>query len=193
MSSTGAVCPVTSGWFLSTRPVCNTGGGRGGMSLGPPPEPQHRYGTGGAGRGETEAQSPIGMQRAAMCPGTGCCVPPVAVVWDTKGGPVPVLGWVGWTPPPFTHTHTQGFRAGEKVVGGFLCHHSCPQEWGQLPRCANNPPGVPEPPTRWRYGGKAMQSRHHIPRPEHSPSPRPTPHTTHGGTRPSASVHLGQG
>lgn len=23
MSSTGAVCPVTSGWFLSTRPVCN--------------------------------------------------------------------------------------------------------------------------------------------------------------------------
>lgn len=128
MSSTGAVCPVTSGWFLSTRPVCNTGGGRGGMSLGPPPEPQHRYGTGGAGRGETEAQSPIGMQRAAMCPGTGCCVPPVAVVWDTKGGPVPALGWAGWTPPPFTHTHTQGFRAGEKVVGGFLCHRSCPQD-----------------------------------------------------------------
>lgn len=39
MSSTGAVCPVTSGWFLSTRPVCNTGGGGGGMSLGPPPSP----------------------------------------------------------------------------------------------------------------------------------------------------------
>lgn len=82
-------------------------GGRGGRDEpGTPPEPQHRYGTGGAGRGETEAQSPIGMQRAAMCPGTGCCVPPVAVVWDTKGGPVPALGWAGWTPPPFTHTHT---------------------------------------------------------------------------------------
>ena len=26
MSSTGAVCPVTNGWFLSTRPVCNAEG-----------------------------------------------------------------------------------------------------------------------------------------------------------------------
>lgn len=112
------------------------------MSLGPPPEPQHRYGTGGAGRGETEAQSPIGMQRAAMCPGTGCCVPPVAVVWDTKGGPVPVLGWAGWTPPPFTHTHThRDLGLGRKWSEGSYVTTV-------VPRSGDSCPGVPITPPR---------------------------------------------
>lgn len=85
----------------------------------------------------------MGMQRAAICLGMGCCVPYGGGVGH-KRGPSPCVG-VG----THTHTHTQGFGAGEKVDGGFPM--SLQLSPGYVPV---TPPGPLSPPQAGDMGAK---------------------------------------